>query len=150
MTKTKTLPIDAHVIAIDITGDCEIDKADKKYIDRIYDVFLYDSNEVTHCCEITPSYFLRYLYTFFKGTGEYMAGELSENQREALHDKYETADSDDSYFHCGDIAKMVVEKAAQKPPLYLHHGGTEKSYEDETYEEQIERLIEHFSGNQPF
>lgn len=139
-------PIDAHVIAIDETEHYTFPAEDAPYIDRILAVYLYDANERTHLCELTPSHFLRYLHHVVHLTE---AGEnLSDERREELYTDYEVENfNEDVYMYCATLKRLA---AAGTPENYDHYGATEVSYEDSEYDDQIEGLIEHFNGNPPF
>lgn len=139
-------PIDAHVIGIDETDHYTLPLEYQPYIKAIIAVYLYDANERTHLCELTPSHFMRYLHHVVRLTE---AGEnLCQKGREELYDEYETDNfNEDQYMHCRDLERLA---AAGTPENYDHYGATEVSYEDSDYDDQIEGLIEHFNGNPPF
>jgi len=139
-------PIDAHLIALDETGLYFFPKEHVPYIDQILAVYLYDANERTHLCEMTPSHFMRFLHHVIHLT---KAGrDLSDEQREALYNVYEIENPNvDQYMHCRTLERLA---AAGTPKNYDHHGATEVSYDDSDYDEQIEDLIEYFNGNPPF
>lgn len=139
------LPIDARVIAIDETAHYTIPAEDRPCIEKILAVFLYDANERTHLCELTPSHFMRFLYNTVVPTEA--VDDLSDDQREALYSAYEIENfGEDQYMHCSDLERL----AKAKPELYLSYGDTEVDYEDSDYDDQIEGLIEGFNGNPPF
>jgi len=147
MCETEThSPIDAHVIGIDETSHYTFGPEHGLYIDRILAVYLYDANEHTYLCEVTPSHFMRFLHHVVRLTE---AGEnLSRLEREAIYENYETENSnEDCYMHCRDLERLA---AAGTPGNYDHYGATLVSYDDVDYDDQIENLIEHFNGNPPF
>src|SRR6266542_4446031 len=55
--------IDARVIALNRTHNYLIDEKHQPSIARIEEVYLYDKHQHTHCCELTPSYYLIHLYS---------------------------------------------------------------------------------------
>ena len=69
---------------------------------KIWAVYLYDADEGTFCCELTPSYFLEPLYyspeKFIEGIDE----------REQVEDAFDEVLRDDRgrYFHCKDIDRI--------------------------------------------
>ena len=138
-------PIDARLVALDRTRDFMIDDADRPHIKQIRSVYLYDKNERTHCCELTPSYWLEHLYDEVVLTPEADAA-LSENEREALYCKYEYIPDDDGgcYIHCHVIDG--IESRAGKFEYHVY-GETGVSYDDCDHDEQMEALWEHFCGN---
>jgi len=142
------LPIDARVIALNETEFYALPDEHKPYIRAIRGVYLYDANQRTYCCELTPSYFLIFLYNSVLLTEEGQA--LNDEAKEALYDVYETENSgEDCYMHVADVDRL--EKAASAGlGDYYAYGATEVSYEDSDYDDQIEGLREHFCGNPPF
>jgi len=140
------LPIDAHLIALDKTRHYMFPEKHAPYIDRILAVYLYDANERTHLCELTASHFMRFLYHIVHLTE---AGKnLSEKEQYALYEEYESNNhSEDQYMHCHILKRLA---AAGTLENYDHYGGTEVSYNDSDYDDQIEGLMEHFNGNPPF
>jgi hypothetical protein len=142
------VPIDARVVALNVTGRYLIDDQDRPFIKRIDDVFLYDRNERTHCCEWTPSHYLIYLYT-----NVVVSAETDDRKREALQEKYGYLPTDNCYVHCHEID--AIEKNA-RPFRYHTHGdpGFENArdeYEtDEAWHDAVmDALREHFCCNCP-
>ena len=139
----RTQPIDAVVVAFDETQYYVFKGDEAEYIEKILGVYLIDLNEITHCCELTPSYYLRHIYDTMVLTE---AGEaLDDFEKERLSQEYEFCESNDKYVHCGSIDKMV-----RSGESVYSYGATDVSYEDSSYEDQIEGLMEHFRGNCPF
>jgi len=68
-TTTDRLPIDIYAVNLDFTDDFAIDPADRPYIENIRAIFMFDRNQRTHCCELTPSYYLIHLYDEIYWTG---------------------------------------------------------------------------------
>jgi hypothetical protein len=140
-------PIDARVIAIDETAYYEFPPKHAPYIRAIRGVYLYDANQHTHCCELTPSHWLIFLYhsVLLTETGD----ALDDKAREALLEEYEVCNNGEDLCiwisHCS-----TMERLAKATGDYLKYGATEISYNDESYDEQIEGLIEYFGGNPPF
>ena len=59
---SRTLPIDAYVIAFSEIDHYFIKDEDRPHIQDIRGVYLFNHNERTFCCEFTPSYWLIHLY----------------------------------------------------------------------------------------
>lgn len=97
---------------------------------KIYQTYLFDASLGVHCCEITPSYELWPLY----------ATPLDEDEEGALRDEILLAESDEiRHFHC-----RSVDAARPETVQYL---GVFEIDPDETRDQTIERLIEHYRGN---
>ena len=96
-------------IALDVTSHYVIAEEDKPFVESIHDVFFFCTSEHTYCCEITPSYYLQYLYTYVKLVdGE---GDKYEEMREHLDTTYCYEHTEDSYMHVWRVKGMqgVVE-----------------------------------------
>lgn len=144
---TKQLPIDARVIALNETEFYYLPDEHKRYIRAIRGIYLYDANRHTHCCELTPSYWLIFLYNSVILTEEGLA--LGGTKGE-LYDEYEYGTGgEDCYMHCHTVDRLAKAAEAGLGDYYAH-GATEVSYKDSDYDEQIEGLVEHFIGNPPF
>lgn len=139
MPDTQVLPIDAYVVAFDETRNYRIAEKHRPLIQSIRGVYLFNKNEVTHCCELTPSYLLIHLYDEVV-----LAGEVSDELREKISEEYEHCGGDDIYVHCHTIE---VDRGGHRPGWVHHYGNPEVSYEDSDYNEQMEGLREHFCGN---
>jgi hypothetical protein len=74
----------------------------KKYdITRMVGVYIFDANEYTYCCEITPSHWLSFIET--QPEGEYID---DEEKREALYDEIMEAEmwnDNDCYMHVSGV-----------------------------------------------
>ncbi|MCI0421489.1 MAG: hypothetical protein L0312_20070 [Acidobacteria bacterium] len=143
MTKQRRSPIDACLIALNRTQDYAIEDEDKPFVHAIREVYLYDRNEHTYCCELTPSYWLLYVSTmvlFPEGTTEEVI--------ERVEQRYiaDSPPSDNCYVHVYEIDSI----AEQHKKWWKHHGRTGVKYKDVERDEQLEALIEHFSANTPF
>jgi hypothetical protein len=139
---TATLPIDAHVLAFDETSHYHIPEADAPYIAQIRGVYLFDANQRTHCCELTPSYYLIHLYDEVHLTDAGLA--LDESAQDDLYQQYEYCGGDDCYVHCHTVESRI-EKANRG--VHYHYGNPEVTYDDVTYDEQMEALREHLCCN---
>lgn len=122
------------LIRLDDTANWNIADIEKHY-GKIYCVYLYDANQVTNCCEITPSYLLFPLYS-------YAEKEISEAQQDVIDEN--NIYSDDMYVHCKDI-DSVKDKTEH---ISCNRYGVNGSYStDEKHEELMEQATGYFRGN---
>lgn len=101
---------------------------------RFWTLYVYDKNLNTHCCEITPSYWLQ-AYDFVTEK------RLSENvpAQANLYDAFMSELYDDShYYHCSFIDAMEAEGMAQ---AILNYDGTSRDYEN------MDRVVEDLQAN---
>lgn len=146
------IPIDARIIKLDHTEYFSIAEADKPYINKIMAVFLYDKNSHTHCCELTPSYWMNFLYHEIefteKGNALDEVGYPSEeyDKREELLDSYENEPDDGMYVHVWNIDQLEEELSKQQ---FRYHvvGNPGVKFEDVPRDEQMEALREHYNCN---
>ena len=110
-----------RLIAIDDTACWRADLA--AIGKRIFSVYLYDDMERTHCCELTPSRYLRFL--------ENVALEMpnadtpeGEEALDAFRDALMDASGEDTYMHC---------RVADKLPFTVVNADTI----DEAYEHEL-------------
>lgn len=131
-----------HVVALIETDHYFIEPADAEYIAQIRGVYLFDKGKRTHCCEMTPSYWLIHLYdqVILSEAGD----ALDEDQKDRLSQAYEYNGGENIYVHCHEI-DALVEKA--DPGKHYAYGDSEVKEEDVDYDGQIEALREHFCAN---
>lgn len=70
---------------------------------KIIGVYLYHNNLHVHCCELTPSYELHFVGSF------YTAFNLEEDEREKLDEEIREGNADQelvTYMHCSQIDAM--------------------------------------------
>jgi len=128
-----------HVVALIETGYYCIDPADVEYIAQIHGVYFYDKEQQTHACEMTPSYYLVYLYDLVVLTE---AGEaLDEDEKDRLYQAYEYNGGENKYVHCYAIDELPDDRR------YIF--GDSEAHETVEYDDQIEALREHFCANCP-
>ncbi len=147
MTTTPNIslqPIDAYVVALDETTHYFISPADRPYIEQIRGAYLFDRNQCTHCCELTPSYYLIYLYNQVLLTEKGNA--LDDHAQNRLFQQYEHY-GDDCYVHCHTVERIIERN---KPQTVCHYGNPEVDQQDVEYNEQMDALQEHFCSNCPF
>jgi len=98
---------------------------------KIYSHWLYDYRSETFCCEVTPSYDLRFI-THEVDFGDDISS--SSDVREFLADLVEGTGDEDCYIHCSAINNIPFPSPDHR--LYRdyanpdYHDETEQSYED--------------------
>ena len=133
------MKIDAYVIALDETR--YVDECDRPFIRQARGVYLFDRNQHTYCCEMTPSYYLIHLYDEILLTEE---GEALDDP-DRLYETYECCNGDDRYAHCRDI-DAIIER--DEPFTVYHYGDTDADADaDAEYDEQLDALRENFCCN---
>ena len=152
MTDTENrVTIDARVIALNRTHHYLIDAKHQPSIARIEEVYLYDKNQHTHCCELTPSYYLIHLYTrvIFSPKGD----KLNEHEQDEIFQAYEHEVTEECYVHCHEIDALETQA---KPFTYHIHGdpefgdaADEFENEEDFHDSVMDALREHFQGNYP-
>lgn len=100
-------------VRVDVTGHCG-----EEFVARcggkVYEVCLYDANERTYCCEVTPSYCLYPV--------DLTAGSLPEEDaaRERLFEELLDARhelEDVCYMHCSDVDRLPEEDKVEQEGL---------------------------------
>lgn len=102
MTATDEITIDAYAVALHETINYYIKPEHRPHVRAIRGVYLFDRNSRTHCCELTPSYYLIHLYDQV-----IPADDTSEEQRQQLYDAYENQGGEDCYVHCSRIERLI-------------------------------------------
>ena len=151
-TETDRHPIDAYAVQFDETTDYNIEPEDRPYVRRILGAYLFDRNQRTHCCELTPSYYLIYLFTQVELTDAGLA--LDDDARGVLYDRYEMEPSDDRYVHCGEINRYLETAGRANVFNYgdvaQHDLADEIADADERHNVEMESIREDLCGNYPF
>jgi hypothetical protein len=126
-----------NAVSLNETRCYTIREEDKKYIKEIRGVYAYNPESCTHLCELTPSYDLRFLYTYIVlntlavvTTCEDEDDSIEEFAEE-LEQRYCFESNEDIYMHCADVRACKEVKECG---------------EFETFEEGYEYL----QGNCPF
>lgn len=83
-------------------------KEDKPYIKAFYSVYAFAPETCVHLCELTPSYELRYLYSYIEGTEK-----MTDDMRDYLDEKYCHQDIDDIYRHCRVVDKLNTKECGE-------------------------------------
>jgi len=83
-----------------------IPPGDAKFIKGIFSVFVYNASELTHLCELTPSYDLRHCYTTVELNGKHTPS-ISDDEIDKMCERYEVPGDDmDIYLHCNDVRAL--------------------------------------------
>lgn len=97
----------------------------------IHGVYLVDMNEITYCCEITPSYYLHHLYNTCESDNLIVKDEV---------ENFSTPDDQNTY-----IFANIIDNLDRKD----YHPCSEITEEDleESYDKLVEAMKEHYIGN---
>lgn len=144
MDVPEKLPIDARVIALNETDYFEIEENDKQYIKEIRGAYFYDKNRVTHCCELTPSYNLYFLYHQLIPTDKWC--ELNYQRIGDLDKKYCMLSGEDVYIHCDSVDRIEKEETSKPYSDRYYVYGTPDNNDDD-YERQMDDLREYLCAN---
>jgi hypothetical protein len=106
--ETSTSKHDAWLVSVDETRHYNIDPADLPYVEKICQVYLYDRNERTYCCELTPSYYLDPLYVNIDFTPD-----TPDDLRDSLQAKYCFEPADGAYMHARIVERFPAERKHQ-------------------------------------
>lgn len=125
--------IKVNAISLNETACYNIRDEDKTYIKEIRGVYCYNPESCTYCCEMTPSYELRYLHSYIVFTDELEKVKLSDDLRDLLDQRYCHEPSDDTYMHCSAVRGLK-----NPPPKECGE------FDD------MDAACEHLQGNWPF
>lgn len=101
----------------------------------IMGTYIYDALQHTYCCEMTPSHWCVQLGSSFS----YHPG-LQDDDRETLADDIEQGDME-----CDGSHYRHVHHVGQIPGQ--HDFGIWKTEPGETYDQLVDRVLEHYRGN---
>lgn len=77
----------------------------KKY-GRITDVYYYNSNEITYCCEVIPSYYLNYINSYTEKSYQDLNNEDEIQEYEEILEEIKMENSNIGiYVHCHELDK---------------------------------------------
>lgn len=111
---------------------------------KIYGIYIYDANEQTYCCEMTPSYCLYpvgYHLEWDEMTIEEMAAKSGIPEDE-IDDLENSIDGDVTYIHCGSIDRLPETEKVLKCDYNLYPDEWE-----ETYRYLLDHTEENYRGN---
>ncbi len=139
--------IDAWAVSLDETSYYQIDRADAPFIAAIHGVYVFDRNQATHCCELTPSYDLIYLYTCI-----HITLDTTDEKREELDQKYGHEGCEDIYVHCHTIDALITKGDRWKVRQYgdvAKHRREEDGTAEEMHAKEMDSIREDLCGNCP-
>ena len=125
------------IVAINETNYWDL--SDLQEVEKVYGVYLVDLNRITHCCEITPSYYLHWITDDY--TLKESFSEVSEDRREYIEDyiRYNCC-KDGNYYHCKYVDSI------KSIPVQLSDRDLEDFISDDiSYEGLIESVCEEVS-----
>ena len=145
MSEKEIVP-DWYVVAFDETKYWNLEKKDKRFIEKMVGVYFFDKNSQTHVAELTPSYYLAFGYNtiWFKRTAYTDKNERNDLRGE-LDQKYlygPGVDNDGTYMH---VSSLDAYTKKHKKMVY-HYGKTDEDSSDGGEEE----VREYINGNPPF
>ncbi len=92
----------------------------------VHTVYAYTPDKCTHLCELTPSYDLRFLYSYIVCTDD-----TPDERRGELTEEFCMSGADeDTYMHCGSVERLTTRKDCGEF-------------------ETLEEALEHLQGNWP-
>lgn len=92
---------DWRCVGFNHTRYFNIAEEDRPYIEKIMAVYFFDKNEYTYCCELTPSYDMRFLHHTV-----HCDIDTPEDVRERINERYELVYDEDCYMHVSDVDKF--------------------------------------------
>ena len=121
---------------------------------RIFGLYVADLSVGVHCCELTRSYELNFVESQWEGTGK----ELSEEDREAVHDYIMEGDVNSQpvmYVHCSNVDALPVldpQKGEFFPPkersgAVIELGEVEQDEDEVSDEDALEGMTEYVRTN---
>jgi hypothetical protein len=132
---------DFRAMRIDETGDWADSIRAMLKGGKIWAVYVFDKNQVTYCCEMTPSYCMHLVeYYGEMGDGTQTSDELNEDIQSA------GIDEPISYIHCSGIDKLAEDKFVK---IALDGPYDPEAYDsrDAWYEEELQSAIEYARCN---
>lgn len=140
-----TLRPDFHLIVIPHDLD-HWELPDRSQIERIETVWLFDKNSHTHCCELTPSYELWPVATRIIPKFECAD---DETLRERLGNlAADNSDDEVAYYHVRTVDRWLAGGKATKALGDFNGIWGVEAYEDVSYSEQRDNVLEYCRGNE--
>jgi hypothetical protein len=132
----RTLPLHMRAVQIDETSDWTLIGEGYEKVEKIYGIYLYDLNEQTYCCEMTPSRYLYYIETIvvFK---EEVSDEIRDGIQDDINEVVALNDIRGHYMHCRYAD--ALEGRTFDPETV--------SFDDVSYEDQVEAWLEYARCN---
>ena len=119
-------------VLLDETKFFNIAPEDRRHIESIMTLYVFDRSERTYVAEMTPSYFLVPVWT----TVRFKDVDLDEDTRSDLDEKYSYEGSDDTYMHLSAVERFIK----RNPKRVVQYGYAE---------EGVDEVVEEYSANWP-
>jgi hypothetical protein len=140
----------AREVGFDVTQYFDLPAEDAEDIVKIVDGYVYDQAQHTHCCELTPSYWLRYVYrTIHFRDDLYDYSPEAEDRRNELYEKYGEP-GDDMYVHVRDIERRSDTVAIGEYEYATDDEQAASEFMLDDYESAWESACDHAAGNPHF
>lgn len=115
----------------------------KAQVKAIYAHYLFDENSHTHCCEITPSYWLRWVG--FDIEMEEAGADVPEKLYSTVEDSFHAIDND-CYYHCRVIDKIDGENKK----VFMEGSDLDPWGEDYGYDNVFDEVVTSYYENPVF
>jgi hypothetical protein len=140
------ITLDARIVTLDETRHWNLEPQNMVYVERIETMYVYDANEVTYCCETTPSYCLYPIDTRVLFRDGILVPAHVQNKLDEQIDYWKELDKVE-YVHCHTIDAMAARP--EEEFRYRKMGPVCVDFNEMPYQDQIEALIEHYQCNHP-
>ena len=112
----------------------------KAQVKAIHAHYVFDENTVTHCCEITPSYWLRWVG--FDIETEDPHAEISEELHDAVAEGFHSAENS-GYYHCRTIDKI----ADDDKKVFMEGSDLDPWSEGYGYDNAFDEVVDAYHAN---
>lgn len=134
-------PLDLHLVALEETGLWELDIPGwRAAVQRIETVYLFDRNERTHSCELTPSYWLLPVET----RAIFHDPDQDSRLTDRIDGEISRCPPEPCYVHCHTLDDLI-ERLKTERFRYYHLGDPELPFEAATEEESRNAILEAMS-----
>jgi hypothetical protein len=141
-TETRDLgKMDLCLVRLDETGYYDSGFLKKIGVKRVWGVYLYDRGEQTHCCEVTPSYWLVQVDIAVEFSFSRTDPAYEKKSEKAEMEIRQVQENDGMYFHCHQIDILPDEDR------HVHGSPFNGAPPDISYEDAFEGVVEHYRGN---
>jgi len=109
------------IIKIDVTHQWNENFLKQLGAGKVFDYCIYDANQVTHCCEITPSYWIVPVYS-----------ETENYLEDVQHEEFMYSNNlEPFYMHCADVERLIVIDDIENMNFEYEQSENEKEYMEE-------------------
>jgi hypothetical protein len=125
----KTKKAKFMLVKFDSTQNWDEDYLRQMGITKATTWYLFDANAVTHCCEITPSYYLMPVYEGFDNEDQLSDAQIDDLQYQGNLSEF------DIYVHCSQVDPIAKELPLEFEVEYLYDEelGSDGSYDAYLY-----------------